>query len=405
MRSWREVRGSRCGFAGQKRQGTIHASLPALAFATGLCLRRPHLGHRAGGTSHQCVAAVGRLLAHQWPLGACRGGAALERRAGLEQLPHPNGPGVIRRQHREHMAQCQRGAGRVDVPGSTGCLQPGRLAGSSERSRSDGGRLREPLPPGRGDPPWHCYRTAHDRPRPIRFWARRLHLILRWGTGLVCLLLFPTLIPHALGQEGVWGGFAGRPVARSFAAVGVINNRIYVAGGFDGVNADNSLQDYYPPNLGWENRQSIFDSGVQARRYRGDRAAVIDGKLYLPGGWDDPVASSPRDTLLVYEPEGVVGWSKRAALPLPSGCGASGRPERPSVDFGVRCWRVYGCRSAPAAAALARLPRYQPSKRTTPMNAILGSAARVDSHRGLTAWTLASRAISWRSLAATALPS
>src|SRR5262249_15460421 len=80
--------------------------------------------------------------------------------------------------------------------------------------------------------------------------------------------------------NGAWTSEAPMLLAREFSASAVINGQVYVAGGQNGHETP-TLQAYNPATNTWA-QLADMPSG----RYQGDGAAVINAKLYVPGGWD-----------------------------------------------------------------------------------------------------------------------
>lgn len=99
------------------------------------------------------------------------------------------------------------------------------------------------------------------------------------------------------------------------AAAAALDGRMYVAGGLDSNNYYTAaFQSYDPSTNTWSNLAPMPEA-----RYYGDGMGVINGKFYVPGGWNGPL---PTDTLYVYDP--AFGWTTKAHMPHLSGCGASG---------------------------------------------------------------------------------
>lgn len=88
-------------------------------------------------------------------------------------------------------------------------------------------------------------------------------------------------------------------------AVGVISDKIYVAGGLSNTSL-RDLEVYDPSTNIW----TVLASMSVARNHTG--GAVIDGKFYVVGGRSSLINS--RDTLEVYDP-GTDSWSNRAPMP------------------------------------------------------------------------------------------
>jgi N-acetylneuraminic acid mutarotase len=109
------------------------------------------------------------------------------------------------------------------------------------------------------------------------------------------------------------------PAAEYAAAAAAINGIIYVAGG-EGSNLHETptLQAYNAATNTWT---TLAD--MPAGRYAGDGAAVINGQLYVPGGWDNTYSRLPHPELFVYEP-GTNTWASRASMPHLSAGGVSG---------------------------------------------------------------------------------
>src|SRR4030095_10263742 len=89
------------------------------------------------------------------------------------------------------------------------------------------------------------------------------------------------------------------------AAVGVINDKIYVAGGTGGAMIGNELEVYDPAMNSW----TILPSMNFPRNHTA--GAVINGKLYVVGGRDSPNAAT---ALEVYDP-GTNAWAILAPMP------------------------------------------------------------------------------------------
>jgi N-acetylneuraminic acid mutarotase len=102
---------------------------------------------------------------------------------------------------------------------------------------------------------------------------------------------------------------------------GEANGRIYVVGGSSGATLSD-IQVYDPAKDKWDHRTPLpkIDTG-DAGRY-GGALGVINGKLYVAGGWrrNPPF---PTKTLLIYD-LGKDAWSPGKLMPLPSGDSVAG---------------------------------------------------------------------------------
>jgi len=135
----------------------------------------------------------------------------------------------------------------------------------------------------------------------------------RW---LVSALVVLSLATVALA--GSWLTKASMPAAERFPAVESVNGILYAAGGLDvNNNPSAALQAYNAATDSWGTLASM-----PAVRYDGDGAGVINGLLYVPGGWTNS-PPLPNDTLFVYDPV-ANSWTSKATMPQLSGCGASG---------------------------------------------------------------------------------
>jgi len=142
--------------------------------------------------------------------------------------------------------------------------------------------------------------------------------------------LFPVLIfsmamaawgGRAIAQSTSWVNLAPMPAGRSTPAVAAVNGIVYVAGGYNGVETA-TLQAYNSSTNTWTTLAPMPDP-----RYEGDGMGVINGQLYVPGGWTSTSGlgntNLPNSNLYVYDPPSNT-WSTKASMPLLSGGGATG---------------------------------------------------------------------------------
>jgi aqualysin 1 len=119
----------------------------------------------------------------------------------------------------------------------------------------------------------------------------------------------------AEGSGGSWMAGSGLSSARRDLAVAAIDSTLYVIGGV-GASILSKVEAFDTRTSQWMTKASL-----PAPRQSGNGAALLGGLLYVPGGYD--AAGKPTTTLYSYDPARNV-WSSRAAMPIPSGCGASG---------------------------------------------------------------------------------
>ncbi len=149
-------------------------------------------------------------------------------------------------------------------------------------------------------------------------------------TGDLSKRLFPIVLclavaafsSQAFAQGDTWTSKAPMPTARQALMAAEIGGLLYAVGGYNGTRDVPTHEAYNPATNTWSTRAPlpVLDSG-NAGRY-GGAVEVIDGKLYLVGGWrtSPPL---PTNTLLVYDPA-ANSWSTKAPMPILSGCSAAG---------------------------------------------------------------------------------
>jgi N-acetylneuraminic acid mutarotase len=107
-----------------------------------------------------------------------------------------------------------------------------------------------------------------------------------------------------------WANRASMPTARDDAAIGVVNNKIYVMGGWNGGALDN-VEVYDPVANTWTIKASMPYSTAMGT------AAVVDNKIYVMGGLN---GSGSLSTVYEYDPEAFGGfgnWTPKASMPIP----------------------------------------------------------------------------------------
>lgn len=138
-------------------------------------------------------------------------------------------------------------------------------------------------------------------------------------------------------RDHAWRPLPPMPAARGSAAVGVIDGRIYLAGGLAG-QAQAALSVFDPSTGAW--REDLPPLPAPRDHACG---AAIGGRLYVVGGRQTQVSSVAR-TVFEYEPGGT--WRTLAAMPTARGgvacgvvgerlivVGGEGNPESPTGVF------------------------------------------------------------------------
>jgi N-acetylneuraminic acid mutarotase len=115
--------------------------------------------------------------------------------------------------------------------------------------------------------------------------------------------------------SNIWSSGAPMNLARTAMGVGVINGKIYAAGGqANNYTYQSELQIYDPASNTWMNGQALPVA------YSSCGAAVINDKLYVVGGYNGSTTSG---SLFVYDPT-TDRWTTNAPMPTPrEGLGAA----------------------------------------------------------------------------------
>lgn len=133
---------------------------------------------------------------------------------------------------------------------------------------------------------------------------------------LVSMVSTTLFVAQAFCQDGTWVTKAPMPTARYGPAAGVINDKLYVVGGWL-LATDNGhapFEVYDPATDTWDTTKAPIPLAVQ-----NPASGVIDGKLYVAGGGHHGNVAS----LQVYDPF-TDTWTLRASMPFASGHASSG---------------------------------------------------------------------------------
>ncbi len=148
--------------------------------------------------------------------------------------------------------------------------------------------------------------------------------------GLFICWIVLAVTGQALAQGGIWETKTPMLTARSSLHVAAIDGILHAVGGNDGSGDTPVHESYNSTTETWSTLAPLpqWDS-ANAGRY-GGTMGVIDGKLYLVGGWrtSPPL---PTGTLQIYDPV-TDSWSLGATIPVPpsnlSACSAGGVIDR-----------------------------------------------------------------------------
>jgi N-acetylneuraminic acid mutarotase len=136
----------------------------------------------------------------------------------------------------------------------------------------------------------------------------------RIATAFLLVLVSIGAAGTALAQYGLWENRAPMPTARYGAAAGVIDGKLYVAGGWNGASNLTTLEVYDPATDTWTTKAPM----PTARNDVG--GAVIDGKFYVVGGG---TSNQKYSNLEVYDPA-TDTWTTKAPMAAPRSSPAVG---------------------------------------------------------------------------------
>jgi N-acetylneuraminic acid mutarotase len=124
---------------------------------------------------------------------------------------------------------------------------------------------------------------------------------------------FSSTEPYSAGpQMGAWITKAGMIHSRSEIAVGEVNGKMYVLGGYADGNVAQTLNEEYDPDTDmWYGRAPLPRGGNHIA------AVGLDGKLYAIGGFSEQNANAFAD-VSAYDPQ-TDKWVHKAPLPQPLG--------------------------------------------------------------------------------------
>ncbi len=129
--------------------------------------------------------------------------------------------------------------------------------------------------------------------------------------------------------SNAWVRKAPLPTPRDNVMAAEINGILYVVGGNIGLNDLDLLQAYNPAADKWKELTAIGkrrDVAGSPGRY-GGAVGVIDGKLYLAGGWQDSppgrTSGLPSGSLFIYDPA-KDAWHQGPEMPILSAGSAAG---------------------------------------------------------------------------------
>jgi len=124
------------------------------------------------------------------------------------------------------------------------------------------------------------------------------------GLARFCLLILFLIAVHleAQAQSGAWKRKKDMPTGRAVISACVVNDTIYVIGGYDphGVNyAANEA--YHPPTDTWKVKKPL----PKGRAFLS--TAAVNGIIYaIGGGWPDATSE-----VLAYDPVTDTGWTQK----------------------------------------------------------------------------------------------
>jgi N-acetylneuraminic acid mutarotase len=134
---------------------------------------------------------------------------------------------------------------------------------------------------------------------------------------IFAILIFTIASGQAFAAE-VWTTKSPMPTARSDLHAASTGGLLYAVGGNTGSSgATGAVEAYNPVTDAW-----VALAPMPNPVYQGT-IGVIDGKLYVVGGWNWPASTIPIRNLQIYNPA-TNTWSTGADMPILSGCSVAG---------------------------------------------------------------------------------
>lgn len=135
---------------------------------------------------------------------------------------------------------------------------------------------------------------------------------------IFAILLFTIASGQAFAAGDIWTTKSAMPTARSDLHAASIGGLLYVVGGNGGPSgATGAVEAYNPVTDTWAALAPIPNPVYQGA------IGVIDGKLYVAGGWNAPISNIPIRNLQIYNPVSNT-WSAGTDMPTLSGCSIAG---------------------------------------------------------------------------------
>ena len=99
----------------------------------------------------------------------------------------------------------------------------------------------------------------------------------------------------------------------------LVDNYIYVFGGYDGRRNHNNIHIFDPENMLWLPTPTVIDGEAPAGR-NGHTATIADRRIFIIGGWlgSGPLAASDMHILHVNGPNSLA-WEEPPVLGTPPG--------------------------------------------------------------------------------------
>jgi len=135
---------------------------------------------------------------------------------------------------------------------------------------------------------------------------------------IILSLAFVIFTDQAFSQSGTWTTETPMPTARYSLKAAPIGGLLYVAGGHAGgySGASDKLEFYNPETDLWGTAAPLL------HRVYICAGGVIDDKFYIAGGWDWPLSGIPTRILQIYNPA-YNSWNYGADMPILNGSSTS----------------------------------------------------------------------------------
>lgn len=182
---------------------------------------------------------------------------------------------------------------------------------------------------------------------------RRMDIVMKYTRMLSLTAVWLTLASgHAQAQGGTWTTKAPMPQPRYFAGGAIVGGRMYLLGGYDATGSSDPRPETY---------DSLTDTwifGAPASIHRSEVAAgVLNNKIYVAGGFVNSDSNTGTGALEIYDPA-TDSWASGAPMPI------SGIGNAASAAIGGKLYIAGGTHGYWQSPAFPNLEIYDPMSDT-----------------------------------------